>query len=197
MKSAMPYAGVTMPVVRRIVSAALADHPVPDAATWHDAVVTLWRPATVREERYAAVEIARAKPYRAYATDPGTMPLYEELIVDGAWWDHVDEVAINLVGPLLPGVTPLMLAWAANPDLWRRRTSIICQVGRGRDLDLDLLTRVIEPNLADREFFIRKAIGWALRHHARVDPDWVRNFVATHPGLSPLSRREAMKHLQP
>ena len=57
-----------------------------------------------------------------------------------------------------------------------------------------LLAEVIAPNLADREFFIRKAIGWALREYARVDPEWVREYADTHP-LSPLSRREALKHL--
>ena len=87
--------------------------------------------------------------------------------------------------------------WSTDPDRWLRRSSIICQLALKHRTDVALLTDVIEPNLADREFFIRKAIGWALRQYARTDPDWVRAFVAvsTRTPLSPLSRREAMKHL--
>ena len=81
-------------------------------------------------------------------------------------------------------------------DRWRRRASIICQVGAKAETDVDLLGDAIVPNLADRDFFIRKAIGWALREHAKTDPDWVRRFVSTHRGeLSPLSYREATRHL--
>ena len=76
-----------------------------------------------------------------------------------------------------------------------RRSAIICQLQHRADTDLDLLADVIEANVEDREFFIRKAIGWALRDYARTDGRWVRAFVQGHPGLSPLSRREALKHL--
>ena len=73
---------------------------------------------------------------------------------------------------------------------------MICQLGRRGGTDTALLADVITPNLDDREFFVRKAIGWALREYARTDPNWVRAFVRTHEDrLSPLSRREAMKHL--
>jgi 3-methyladenine DNA glycosylase AlkD len=78
--------------------------------------------------------------------------------------------------------------------MWLRRLAILGQLRRRDAVDLQLLTDVIEPNLADPEFFVRKAIGWALRDVARHHPEWVRTFVATHD-LSPLSRREALKHL--
>jgi 3-methyladenine DNA glycosylase AlkD len=78
--------------------------------------------------------------------------------------------------------------------MWLRRLAILAQLGRRDHVDRELLAAVIEPNVADPEFFVRKAIGWALREVARHDPDWVRTFVETHP-LSPLSRREALKHL--
>jgi 3-methyladenine DNA glycosylase AlkD len=81
------------------------------------------------------------------------------------------------------------------PNLWKRRSSIICQVGRRRTIDLRLLYDCIEPNLADRVFFIRKAIGWALRDYAWVDPEEVVRYVALHEaGFSGLSRREALKN---
>lgn len=90
--------------------------------------------------------------------------------------------------------------WAVANDPWLRRVAILAQLGFGRDTDTELLRDVIVANLFDTEFgtgfFIRKAIGWALRTHARVDPAWVQAFVAEHDArLSTLSKREALKHL--
>lgn len=106
------------------------------------------------------------------------MEIYQKFVVEGAWWDHVDEVAIRRIGPLLraePGpLRPIMLAWSTDQNLWRRRASIICQVGAKAATDQELLVDVLAANHADREFFIRKATGWALRDYARTDPDWVR-----------------------
>ncbi len=132
--------------------------------------------------------------------DADLVPLYDHFVVTGAWWDHVDAVAIALLGPILradrPTVEPVVRGWITDADLWRRRTSIIIQNGAKAATDDDLLADAIVGNLDDRDFFIRKAIGWALRERAKSDPDWVRAFVATHADrLSPLSRREAMKHL--
>ena len=89
----------------------------------------------------------------------------------------------------------MMRNWSTDTDKWKRRVSITCQLGLKCNTDLDLLYANIEPNLADRDFFIRKAIGWALRSHAWTDPGMVTAFVEAHPGLSPLSRREALKHV--
>jgi 3-methyladenine DNA glycosylase AlkD len=89
-----------------------------------------------------------------------------------------------------------MRAWSTDPFLWKRRISIICQLSFKKDTDLDLLYANIEPNLSDREFFIRKAIGWALRQYAWTDPKEVVRYVATHESqLSSLSRREALKNV--
>jgi 3-methyladenine DNA glycosylase AlkD len=110
----------------------------------------------------------------------------------------VDEVAHRLADLLDAHPAELSVelrVWADDEDLWIRRAAIIAQLQRKDRVDHALLSDVIEANLGDGEFFIRKAIGWALRDHARADPDWVRAFVDAHPSLSPLSRREAMKHL--
>jgi 3-methyladenine DNA glycosylase AlkD len=89
-----------------------------------------------------------------------------------------------------------MRKWAHEDNLWIARTAVLCQVGAKTELDAQLLADVIEPNLASKEFFLRKAIGWALRDYARTDPDWVRRYVEDHRGaLSGLSIREASKHL--
>jgi 3-methyladenine DNA glycosylase AlkD len=88
-----------------------------------------------------------------------------------------------------------MRAWSTDADRWQRRTSVICQIKAKADTDHALLTDCVEANQDDRDFFLRKGIGWALREYAKTDPAWVRRFVADHPGLSPLSVREALKHL--
>jgi 3-methyladenine DNA glycosylase AlkD len=131
---------------------------------------------------------------------PHALDLYRHLIVTGAWWDLVDEIASHLVGGVLasyrPDVTPLMRAWAVDEDLWLRRTAVLSQLRHKADTDLQLLTLAIEANVDDPSFWLRKAIGWALREYARTDPAWVRAEVSRLDGrLSGLSRREALKHL--
>ena len=203
MKSAMPFRGVPAPRLRTLSGDCFARHPLPDEHAWRSAVRTLWDDARFREERYVAVALTGQRAYRAYQT-PQALDLYRHLVVTGAWWDHVDAVASRRVGPLLdrfPGeVRPVILAWARDDDLWLRRTAVLSQLQSKEHTDVDLLREVLEANLEDsrfgREFFIRKAVGWALRQHARTDPDWVRGFVDQHADrLAGLSRREALKHL--
>lgn len=199
MKSTMPFRGLTTAVRRSVVDPLLASHQLLDRDQWEAAVRTLWDEAAYREERYAAEALAGHRRYRGHQ-DPDCLDLYEHLVVTGAWWDHVDVVAIHLIGPLQrlgrPALDATLRGWATDPDRWRRRTAIIHQVGAGDALDRQLLVDAVLPNLADRDFFVRKAIGWALRQHARVDPAWVRAFVAEHEDrMSGLSRREALKHL--
>jgi 3-methyladenine DNA glycosylase AlkD len=158
----------------------------------------LWDEATHREELYAALAVLRDRRY-AQHRDPEVLPLYRHVLVTGAWWDVVDETATHLVRDTLAGhaeaVTPVIDAWSGDADVWLRRTSVICQVGRGDDTDMNLLRRVVEANLDDRSFWLRKAIGWALRDYARTDPAWVWAEVdRLGDRLSGLSRREATKH---
>ena len=197
MKSAMPYRGVPTPPRRTLMKQLLGARPPADRATWEATVRALWDDADYREERYAAVDLCAHRSARAWQ-DAATVPLYEHLIVTGAWWDHVDAVAIHLVGPILradpAGVEPTIRRWLTDSDRWLRRSAIILQIGAKRATDTGLLVAAIEPNLDDPDFFIRKGIGWALREHAKTDPDWVRSFVANHE-LSALSRREATRHL--
>ena len=126
-----------------------------------------------------------------------SLALYEHFLRTGQWWDLVDETshAVGLVVREHPAAAARMRVWATDPDMWVRRSAIICQLQHKADTDLDLLTAVIGANREDSEFFIRKTIGWALRDYARTDGDWVRAFVQAHPRLSPLSRCEALKRL--
>jgi 3-methyladenine DNA glycosylase AlkD len=201
MKSAMPYRGLVNADMRRVARAAIEAHPLPGHAAWRATILELWRGAGYREERYVALELAGHRLYRQHQL-MRTLPMYEELVVTGAWWDYVDTIAVHRLGPMLLAMpiemSAAMLGWSRDPDPWKRRSSIICQVqARGRT-DPDLLTACIEPSIDDRGFFLRKAIGWSLREYAKVEPRWVAAFVKEREDrLSGLSRREALKHLGP
>ena len=144
---------------------------------------------------------AALSPFNSFLLLHGleTLPLYEEMVVSGAWWDLVDDVATHKLRELVDDrpaeMAAHMRAWSRDPNLWKRRSSIICQIKRKEATDLALLRDCIEHNLGDPDFFIRKAIGWALRDLAWTDLDTVEEFVARRAGrLSPLSRREALKN---
>jgi 3-methyladenine DNA glycosylase AlkD len=198
MKSTMPFRGAPKPVQVAALRPVLAAHPVADRATWETTVRSLYDEAEFREERYAALALLGARAAKAWY-DPDLVPLLEHLVVTGAWWDLVDDVAGHQVAPIhraFPeAMAPVVRRWSVHEDLWLRRTAILSQLGSGLATDRDLLTDVIEANAESREFFHRKAIGWALRDLAWKDPTWVRAFVEAHPDLSGLSRREALKNL--
>ncbi|WP_285250708.1 DNA alkylation repair protein [Pseudarthrobacter sp. fls2-241-R2A-168] len=196
MKSAIPSLGVRVPEVRRLAAGAVVRYPFDSAEQVRDTVLELWRTAGFREERYAAIDLTAG---RLVATDLQMLPVYEEIIRDGAWWDFADGVASRICTLLQANrqeMTAVILGWSTDPDFWIRRASLTAQLKAKANTDPELLRRVIEVNLADPEFFIRKAIGWALREYAKTAPDWVAEFVARHQGsISPLSRREALKNL--
>jgi 3-methyladenine DNA glycosylase AlkD len=198
MKSTMPYHGVSSPQVDVICRKVFAEHPFATCDEWRAAILELWRGAHYREERYAAIRLVSLKRHRE-CWSPHLMPMLEEMIVSGAWWDYVDGLA-QVVGELLRShpkvMRTMMRAWSKDANLWKRRVSIICQLSFKRDTDLKLLYANIEPNLPDRDFFIRKAIGWALRQYAWTDPKEVLRYVREHEAqLSGLSRREALKNI--
>ena len=201
MKSALPYRGVQTPQFRRAVRPIFAAMPLESFEAWRDSVLELWRGAKYREERYAAIELARYSRYRRFRT-PAALPIYEEIIITGAWWDYVDSVASHLVGELLrrhpAKLAAILRKWAVSEDIWKRRSAILAQLGFKTDTDLELLYDCIRPSLGRPEFFLRKGIGWALRQYAKTDPGEVLRYVNEHrEQLSPLTRREALKNIAP
>jgi 3-methyladenine DNA glycosylase AlkD len=88
-----------------------------------------------------------------------------------------------------------MLIWSTDRDMWKRRSAILCQIRKKAATDLDLLYACIAPSIGSKEFFLRKAIGWALRQYAWTDPREVVRYVKAHPELSGLSKREALKNV--
>lgn len=198
MKSAMPYLGVYAPILKSLTRELFAEHLLENFEDWRDTVLVLWRGAKYREERYAAISLAGHKSYLRFQT-LDALPMYEEMIVSGAWWDYVDSIASAQLGAILrhsPRETAAVLkAWAKDPDIWKRRSAILAQLNFKSDTDRKLLYACIRPSLGHREFFLRKAIGWALREYAWTEPDEVRRYVREHETqLSALSKREALKH---
>jgi 3-methyladenine DNA glycosylase AlkD len=196
----MPYHGVPAPLLRKVCKAALADVQFASSADWQAQILEIWRNARFREERYAALYLAGDKRGRHFQT-LSAMKMYEELIVTGAWWDYVDDIASHRVGPILRDYpAPMrrkMLSWSTSDNLWKRRTSILCQLGFKEETDLKLLYACIEPSVGSREFFLQKAIGWALRQYAWIDPAEIQKYVRlNHTCLSTLSCREALKNIE-
>ena len=200
MKSAMPYRGVQAPMVRSLVRDALKAHPIADKQTWTGVVLELWDHAEYREERYSALQVAGSRACQPFRTFD-TLSMFEHMVTSGAWWDFVDDIASHRLRELLERfpdeMTPQMRAWSRDPDMWKRRSAILCQLGRKEQTDLPLLFDCIEPNLSDREFFIRKGIGWALRDLAYSNLGAVEEYVARNrERMSALSAREALKNAE-
>lgn len=160
MKSDLPFRGVPRPARATLLGSLAAEHPFDDVAVLDAAARTLWDGAEFREERYLATDLSGLP---AFPRTTATVPLYRHWVLTGAWWDHVDEIAARRIGPILmthrDEVTPAVRAWATHPDRWLRRTAVICQLGAKQQTDTDLLVAVIEANLGDPDFFLRKAIG--------------------------------------
>jgi 3-methyladenine DNA glycosylase AlkD len=192
----IPYLGVQKPARVPIMREMLQEFPVETAAEYRAAVLELWT-LPHREERYLAVGIAGAFPeYQRYEN----IDLYRRLIVEGAWWDFVDDLAARCVGTVLlvdrAQMRPHLDRWITDDDVWLRRTAVIAHLKHKDQTDVDQLVRHCLLVADEREFFIRKAIGWALREYAKTDPQLVGEFLVEHRDkLSGLSFREASKHL--
>ena len=200
MRSVMPFLGVPIQSVRALCRSALAEFRLEGLAEWRSTILALWREATYREELYAALEILQLPHFRPFRTIE-LLPLYEELVIAGGWWDTADTIAASLLGELVvldpAAMTGEMRRWARDANLWKRRSAILCQLNLGTATDQQLLYDCIEPSLSERSILLRKAIGWAVREYARIAPEAVIRYVEEHSDrLSPRSKREALRQLR-
>lgn len=211
MKSTMPFLGCTKPLREQVCKPLFKQCLPLSSEAWLDTVAALWREATHREERYCAVALLQHRQHVPYCTQTATEPmglpriisLLEEMVVEGAWWDHVDELARSFSVLLQASPEPmrrLLLEWAACDSIWKRRIAILCQLPFKEQTDFTFMQQCIAPSLLPdalaNEFFLRKGIGWALRNYARVNPQAVAAYVRDNEKrLSPLTRREALKHI--
>jgi 3-methyladenine DNA glycosylase AlkD len=193
MKNLFPYLGVKAPL-RKTIYKAFIQNNLPTAIAWEEEVRYLWS-LPEREFQYTAIELCWAC---RKMWNERTIDFFIELIKDKSWWDSVDAIASILVGHYFTvypqKIDKYIISWSKDEHLWIRRTSIIFQLKYGVKTDWELLQRCIHNNLNSKEFFINKAIGWALRQYAKTNPSEVKELVL-HTNLSNLSKREALKHI--
>ena len=159
-------------------------------------VLALWD-LPHREEKHLALAVGVQN--RQFHT-PASLPLYRRLMVEGAWWDFVDEVSTHMVREVVRDCSGPAWAvidlWIDDEVMWLRRSAIICQVGLKERTDVSRLFSFCRQRAFEKEFFVRKAIGWALREYSKTDPEAVAAFAIEHrEELSGLSFREATKHI--
>jgi 3-methyladenine DNA glycosylase AlkD len=195
MRGQFEYLGIKTPQRGALMKELHAAHPLPQIGELDAVLRELWA-LPEREFQYAGIALLERFERQLPA---GFAETLQHLICTKSWWDTVDGIAAGAVGAHFqchPAVRRKYLArWRKAEDFWLRRTTLLFQLNYRETTDFDLLGALIRENLGSQEFFINKAIGWALRQYARTDPDAVRRFVGANEDLHPLSRREAMKHL--
>jgi 3-methyladenine DNA glycosylase AlkD len=198
LKSDLEFLGVGVPDLRRVVKAAVRARPGLGAQAMVTWAVVLWR-EPVHERRAAAVEILTLAAPRLAASD---LPIVERLLRESLTWAYVDALAGNVAGEITlrdpAGAWPRVDAWAVDADFWVRRSALLALLRgiRAGTPDLARFTRYAEPMLTEKEFFVRKAIGWVLREISRRDPHWVAKWTEGHVSvMSGVTFREAVRRL--
>jgi len=193
MREQFEYLGIKSPQVKELLREHVKLHGLPTLEEIDEISRDLWS-LPQREFQYVAMSLMERLEKKLPKSSIKTL---EFMITHRSWWDTVDNIS-HIVGAhfrRFPDVKEKYLAkWRASKNMWLRRTAIIFQLEYKQETDFDLLRNIIRENLGSDEFFINKAIGWALRQYAREDPKAVKKFVK-ETDLHPLSRREAMKHL--
>ena len=194
MRDQFEYLGIKSPQVKALFRQAIRENGLPSLEELDRVVRELWD-LPQREYQYLAISLMERLEKKLPST---TVKTLEYMIVHKSWWDTVDNIS-HIVGihfKRYPEVREKYLPkWRVSDNFWLRRTAILFQLDYKEETDFALLSEIVQENLGSNEFFINKAIGWALRQHARIDPNAVKQFVKSTP-LRPLSRREAMKHLE-
>ncbi|MEP7215860.1 MAG: DNA alkylation repair protein [Anaerolineaceae bacterium] len=192
MRGQFPFMGIAGPQQAALTTSALAGLMKPAQAELTGACATLWA-LPEREFQYAAVKLLRRN---VRVCDSSFLPHVRKLVVAKSWWDTVDELASRVVGPLVAAFPELSLemdVWAGSDNLWVARSAILHQLGFKDRTDSQRLFGYCLLRCGEADFFIRKAIGWALREYSKTDADAVRTFVVENAGrLSGLSKREAL-----
>jgi 3-methyladenine DNA glycosylase AlkD len=193
MKDKFPFLGISKPARAALQRPFLARAKKAAAVDWAF-VARLWALAE-REFQYLAVDYLMAVKN---GLQPGDIDMLAGLIAAKPWWDTVDALAANVVGPLCVRQPELVaghiLPWARGENIWLARTALLYQLKYKDETDTDVLGRVIGLTCGTKEFFLNKAIGWALREYSKTDREWVRAFIAGNR-LHPLSVREGSKYI--
>ncbi|MFF7976447.1 DNA alkylation repair protein [Streptomyces sp. NPDC007905] len=195
MKDAAPFLGIPAPARRALSRGVLAGTPRPTETDCTAIALRCWR-LPEREYHYFAVDYLRR---HAAHCSSAFLPVARHLITTVPWWDTVDPLAAHVVGTLVtadPGLTADMDAWITDDNLWPARTALLHQLRHKERTDTERLFAYCLLQSGHPDFFIRKAIGWALREYAKTDPEAVRGFLARERSrFAPLTVREALKNI--
>jgi 3-methyladenine DNA glycosylase AlkD len=188
------FYGIKTPIRRKLCKEFYKAHPI----STHKELTALIKKCFATPERemhYFAIELLG---YHKKLWSKQTIPLIEWMIIHKSWWDSVDSTNSHVISKFFiqfpEDIQPTTSKWNRSSNIWLQRMSILFQLMYKDKTDTQILTKHIEHCQLDEEFFIRKAIGWALRAYAYTDAKWVKAFIKTHPKLSNLSKREALKH---
>jgi len=195
MRGQFEYLGIKSPQSAALLREFIKEHGLPPLAKLDEISRDLWS-LSQREFQYASMTLM-GKLEKKY--EPEFISTIEYLLITKSWWDTVDVIASHAVGThfkRFPDVREKYLKkWRKSDNFWLRRTTLLFQLGYKKETDFELLCELIRENLGSNEFFINKAIGWALRQYAHTNPLPVKKFVQATKELHPLSRREALKNI--
>ena len=194
MKGHFPFLGIKTPLRRELEKQFFQETGVLHEPFNKELVKELWN-KDEREYQYTGLSYIEKSLKKLQKQD---LPLMEQLIMTKSWWDTVDAIAPKPVGKIA-SVFPEVIEetiedWSVHPDMWLRRASILFQLKYKEKTNEDLLYRYILKNADSKEFFIQKAIGWALREYSKTNPASVKGFIENNK-LAPLSVREGSKYL--
>lgn len=195
MKDKFAFFGIAKPERARLEKELFKNNPMITEKELIDVLALLWQ-RNEREFQYSACELALR--YKKLWT-PDILPTFEQMIRTKSWWDTVDDIAANMLGMLIfeyPALIPQMDIWITDENMWIRRSALLFQLRWKAHTNADRLFTYCKQTMHEKEFFIRKAIGWVLREYSKTNPDAVRQFIDTHrPHLSGLSIREGSKYI--
>lgn len=192
MKKRFDFLGIPTPLRRKLCKP-LFKEMKPQALDW-DFVESCWE-SPYREMQYVATDYLNVSVEQL---TPQDLSRIEVLITRKSWWDTIDALDKVIGGIFLnfPEIRSQLIHWSQHDNIWLRRVAIDCQLSLKQQTDQAVLNEVIQNNFGQSEFFINKAIGWALREYGKTNPDWVKNFVQQYREMmAPLSVREALKRL--
>lgn len=195
MRDQFEYLGIKTPIRVALQKEFVKENGLPPLDQFDLISRDLWS-LSQREFQYAAISLLGKLENKL---EPEFITILEYLLITKSWWDTVDTIAGNTVGAhfkRFPAVKEKYLGkWRKSDNFWLRRTTLLFQLGYKKETDFKLLCEIIRENLGSDEFFINKAIGWALRQYAWTNPKPVKKFVKDTKKLHPLSRREALKNI--
>lgn len=193
LKGHFPFLGIKSPLRKQLVKEHFAEYALPEPDQIFDEVWKLFN-LPEREYQYAAIALIEKMQKHLTLED---FPVLLQFIETKSWWDSVDSIAPHFVGHIVKMDRgygeKIMLDWSQSDNMWTNRAAILHQLKFKKQTDTKLLFTIIKEHSDSKEFFIQKAIGWALREYAKTNPDVVKEFVERH-SLKPLSKREALKH---